>query len=195
MQGSAALIDLVKPQLGLLPGVVSALGRVAHSDDERAGIARDELRLISCDAAGYIALLDSRNGGTPLRLPDGTEVARLPGYRLWIWDGEYAGNISLRWQEGTAALPPTCLGHIGYDVVPWRRRRGYAKTALRMILPRARALGLPFVEITADPDNHASRSVIEANGGVFIEMFLKPAALGGTSCARYRVAFDDGRQG
>lgn len=189
MQGSASLIALVEPQLGLLHGVVAALGRVAHSDDERASVARDELRLISCDAAGYIALLDSRNGGPPLRLLDGTEVIRLPGYRLWIWDGEYAGNISLRWQEGTAELPPTCLGHIGYDVVPWKRRRGYAKAALRMILPRAQALGLSFVEITADPDNLASRSVIEANGGAFVERFTKPAALGGTACIRYRITF------
>lgn len=188
MQGSAPLIHLVKPQLGLLPCVVTALGRMAHSDDERASVARDEVKRISCDAAGYIDMLDSRGGGPPVPLPDGSEVPRLPGYRLWIWDGDYAGNISLRWQRGTVDLPPTCLGHIGYDVVPWKRRRGYATLALGIMLPHARALGLPYVEITADPDNLGSRRVIELNGGVFVELFDKPAALGGTACVRYRIA-------
>lgn len=37
--------------------------------------------------------------------------------------------------------------------------------ALWHLLPETRALGLPYVEITTDADNIASRRVIEANGG------------------------------
>jgi predicted acetyltransferase len=40
-----------------------------------------------------------------------------------MWDGDFAGAINLRWQPGTAELPPHCLGHIGYGVVPWKRGR------------------------------------------------------------------------
>ena len=68
---------------------------------------------------------------------DGTTVPRLPGYLKWMWDGEFCGVIGFRWQPGTEALPPTCLGHIGYAVVPWKRGRGYATAALLALGPLA----------------------------------------------------------
>ena len=40
-------------------------------------------------------------------------MPRLPSYRLWMWDGEFAGSISLRWQPGTrrrAALSHSANG-------------------------------------------------------------------------------------
>ena len=104
-----------------------------------------------------------------------------------MWDGEFAGSIGLRWQPGTTDLPPTCLGHIGYAVVPWKRRRGYATAALAAMLPIAAAEGLPFVDITADLDNVASQRVIEANGGVLVEQFTKLPSAGGGQAVRYRV--------
>lgn len=57
-------------------------------------------------------------------------------------------------------------GHLGYAVVPWKQRRGYATQALARLLPTARALGLPRVLVTCDTDSAASRRVIEANGGI-----------------------------
>jgi predicted acetyltransferase len=109
-----------------------------------------------------------------------------------MWDGEFCGSIGFRWQRGTEALPPYCLGHIGYSVVPWKRRRGYATRALREVLQDAATEGLRYVEITTAPDNVPSRRVIEANGGVLIEEFVTPAALGGKAELRYRVHIDDG---
>jgi predicted acetyltransferase len=105
-----------------------------------------------------------------------------------MWDGEFCGVISFRWQPGTVALPPTCLGHIGYSVVPWKRRRGYATRALGLLLPEVRSEGLPYVELTTDATNLASRRVIEANGGVLIEEFAKPASHGGTVSLRFQIA-------
>lgn len=72
----------------------------------------------------------------------------------------------LRFQPGTEELPPYCLGHIGYSVVPWKQRRGYATAALGLLLPIAKAEGLERVLITCKDTNLASRKVIEANGGV-----------------------------
>ena len=115
----------------------------------------------------FLASLDDPEArGGPITLPDGTRVPRLPGFRRWIWDGEASGSIGFRWQKGTAELPSHVLGHIGYAVVPWKRRRGYATRALALILPVAREVGLHRVEITCDDDNEASRRVILANGGV-----------------------------
>jgi predicted acetyltransferase len=58
-------------------------------------------------------------------------------------------------------------GHVGYDVRPSARRRGYGTTLLRLALVEARALGLERVLVTCDDDNIGSIQVIERNGGVF----------------------------
>jgi len=63
---------------------------------------------------------------------------------------------------------------IGYSIVPWKRRRGCHASASRS-LAEGRAEGLEFVEITADLDNIPSHRIIEANGGVLVERFKKPA--------------------
>jgi predicted acetyltransferase/predicted nucleotidyltransferase len=57
-------------------------------------------------------------------------------------------------------------GHIGYDVRPSMRRRGYGTALLGLTLVEARALGLERVLITCDDDNVGSINVIERNGGV-----------------------------
>ena len=108
-----------------------------------------------------------------------------------MWDAQskdpFCGSISLRWKPGTTDLPPHVLGHVGYAVVPWKRRLGYATSALKQLLPEAREVGLPYVEITTDPDNVASQRVIEVNGGVLVERFTKPAQFGNAPGLRYRI--------
>ena len=74
--------------------------------------------------------------------------------------------------------------------MPWKQRRGYATRALREVLKDARARGLRYVEITTAVENAASKRVIEANGGIFIEEFITPPALGSESDLRYRVSLD-----
>jgi predicted acetyltransferase len=72
-------------------------------------------------------------------------------------------------------------------VVPWKQRRGYATRALHQMLEAAKAEGLRHVDITTDPDNLPSKRVIEANGGVLVEEFTPPPALGRGVKLRYRV--------
>ena len=139
--------------------------------------------------AAFLASLEDREAkGEPILLPDGSMAARIPGFRRWLWDGEFSGSIGFRWQRGTTALPPHCLGHIGYAVVPWKQGKGYAKRALNLLLPEATAEGLPYVEITTDPENIASQRVILANGGVLVEHFIKPPQFGSKPGLRYRIA-------
>ena len=132
-------------------------------------------------------MIDRDAKGPPVALPDGTMVPRLPGYRRWMWDGEFCGTIGFRWQPGTTALPPHCLGHIGYAVVPWKRRRGYATRALAALLEDVRSEGLEFVELTTGVSNVASRRVIESNGGVLIERFQLGPEYGLKEDFRFRI--------
>jgi predicted acetyltransferase len=166
-------MKLIVPSLAELPQYADALGRGYYPDNIRQQAAADEeLARIAEDPAAFVAsLTDPEARGGPVVLADGTTVPRLPGCRLWMWDGEFSGEIRLRWQPGTSTLPDHVLGHIGYAVVPWKRRRGYATRALALVLPEARRRGLQYVELTTDPDNLVSQKVITANGGVFIERF------------------------
>lgn len=183
------MMQLVWPAQEYLASYVAALERGWSPDNMRGEVAaREELARISADPAAFLAALVDRDAkGPPITLPDGSTVPRLPGYRRWMWDGEVCGSIGLRWQPGTTALPPHCLGHIGYAVVPWKQGRGYATLALGLLLPDARAEGLPFVELTTEPANIASQRVIVANGGVLVERFTTPAALGATEVLRFRI--------
>ena len=185
-------MKLVWPSLEYLPGYVAALERGWSPDNVRGqATSLEELKRIAADANAFLAsLVDREAAGDPITLPDGTKVPRLPGFRRWLWDGEFCGSIGFRWQRGTEALPPYCLGHIGYAVVPWKRGRGYATRALGEMLREARAEGLRYVEITTQPDNVASQRVITANGGVLIEEFITPPAIGGHRELRYRVQID-----
>jgi predicted acetyltransferase len=187
-------MKLVWPSREYLPGYVAALERGWSPDNVRGqAAAQEELARIAADADAFLArLVDREAAGDPITLLDGTRVPRLPGYRRWLWDGEFCGSIGFRWQRGTEALPPHCLGHIGYAVVPWKQGRGYATRALGEMLGEAKAEGLRYVELTTGPDNAASRRVIEANGGVLVEEFVTPLALGGKRELRYRVQIDDG---
>jgi predicted acetyltransferase len=181
-------LQLVKPSLDYLASYVDALKRNWSPDNMRLEAANEELAAIEADAAAFVESLDDPQAkGPPIKMPDGTTKQRLPSVRRWVWDGEFAGSIGLRWQEGTSALPPHVLGHIGYAIVRWKAGRGYASRALALILPEARAHGLDYVEITTDPDNIASQKVVTANGGVLAERFAKDAAYGGGESLRFRI--------
>jgi predicted acetyltransferase len=91
---------------------------------------------------------------------------RVPQLLFCLEDrGELVACLRLRTQLTAASLAEG--GHIGYDVRPSRRGRGYGTRLLALGLIEARARGIARVRITCDADNLASVKVIERNGGVF----------------------------
>lgn len=56
-------------------------------------------------------------------------------------------------------------GHIGYGTRPSERRKGYGTILCRLVLQKAREMGLKRVLITCDTDNVASAKIIRKNGG------------------------------
>jgi predicted acetyltransferase len=185
---STAAMELVWPSAQYLPQYVHALQLGWSRDNLRPEAALEDLERIARDPEQFLAdQIDREANGPAIVLPDGSKVPRLPGYHKWMWDGEFCGAIGFRWQPGTTELPPHCLGHIGYSVVPSKRRRGYATRALQLLLPLAKEEGLAYVELTTDAENVASRRVIEVNGGKLIERFFKPAVYGGVESLRFRI--------
>lgn len=89
---------------------------------------------------------------------------RVPETVYWsVVGGEYVGRVSLR-HFLTSGLEQWG-GHIGYQVRPSRRGRGYGHALLAGVLPHARALGLERVLLHCDETNLASARVIEGAGG------------------------------
>jgi predicted acetyltransferase len=179
---------LVQPTAKHLASYIAALERGYAPSTTREESRFEDLRKIEVSPETFLSdLYDPEAKAGPVRLQDGSLVPRIPSFIRWMWDGEFAGSISLRWLPGTGDLPPTCMGHIGYSVVSWKRGRGYAKSALALILPQALGLGLPYVDIVTNPDNIASQRVVLANRGVLIERFLCGPENGGEEALRFRI--------
>ncbi|MFN2414557.1 MAG: GNAT family N-acetyltransferase [Pyrinomonadaceae bacterium] len=96
-----------------------------------------------------------------VNLPSG----HVPSSTFWLVSGggRVIGRSSLRHQLTTELAHEG--GHIGYDIRPSERRKGYGTLILKLTLERAREKGLRRVFITCDADNVGSAKVIEKNGG------------------------------
>lgn len=89
---------------------------------------------------------------------------RVPCAHYWLEDaGTIVACLRLRYRL-TRALELEG-GHIGYDVRPSLRRRGYGTRLLGLGLEEARSAGIDPVCVTTDSDNLGSIRVIEKNGG------------------------------
>lgn len=89
----------------------------------------------------------------------------VPETVLWsVLNDTFIGRVSIRhWLQGNLI---NFGGHIGYEIRPSARRKGYGTQQLALALPVVAALGISRVLITCDDDNIGSIRIIEANGGV-----------------------------
>ncbi len=94
----------------------------------------------------------------------GLENWMVPQSTYWIYvDGTPVGFGKLR-HYLTEKLKVEG-GHIGYAIRPTCRNRGYGKVLLKLLLEKAKDMGIEKVLITVHNDNTSSIKVALANGG------------------------------
>jgi predicted acetyltransferase len=79
-----------------------------------------------------------------------------------IDDNEVVGVVRIRHQEVSTA------GHIGYDISPSFRNKGYGSQILKLALKNALKLGILEAVVTCEVNNIASKKIIEKNNGKFL---------------------------
>ena len=100
-----------------------------------------------------------------LRAEDRPEPGLVPQSSYWaVADGVVVGRIALRHHLNEDL--EQFGGHIGYDIRPGKRGRGYGNKILELALKKAKEMGIEKVRITCDVDNVPSRKIIEKNGGM-----------------------------
>ncbi|MFA5835516.1 MAG: GNAT family N-acetyltransferase [Bellilinea sp.] len=117
----------------------------------------------------YAALLhrqeaDSRGVGLP--------AGRVPQSVYYLVRGRSYIIGSSRLRHRLTPLLEQEGGHIGYDVRPSQRGKGYATRLLALTLEEARSLGLTGVLVTCDDNNYASARVIEKNSGRLLNKII-----------------------
>lgn len=89
-------------------------------------------------------------------------------HTFFLIDGEdYVGRVSIR--KHLTEKFKYHGGHIGYDIRPSKRGRGYGNKILGLALEKAKELGLSKVMMTCRVDNVASRKIIQRFGGEFVD--------------------------
>ena len=94
------------------------------------------------------------------------EFRPMTAYWLMSDDGSAIGIGNLR-HDLLSPLLARERGHIGYEIRPSARRKGYGTMILGLLLTEARVRGLTRVLLTCTKDNVGSRTIIERNGGTF----------------------------
>jgi len=144
-------VTLVEPSLDLKSELLSMAEEYQTRGDDR-------YQAVIQDPTAFIRTLELYSKGIdlPLGFVPTTTFFLLSNNRIM-------GRSSLR-HRLTAELVNEG-GHIGYDIRPSERMKGYGNLILKLMLDKARSIGLDRVLVTCDVDNVASASIIRKNGG------------------------------
>ncbi|WIV13723.1 GNAT family N-acetyltransferase [Proteiniborus sp. MB09-C3] len=105
-------------------------------------------------------LNDLHNYSKGSDLPQGEVVTST----FWLIDEkEVVGVVRIRHQEKKYS------GHIGYDISPDYRNRGYGSQILKLSLEKAINIGIKEAVLTCNIDNMGSKKIIEKNNGRLLE--------------------------
>jgi predicted acetyltransferase len=164
-------LKLVKPSAELLPSYIEAL-REGQFSAMQLGFGKATAEEIEADPQGWLAKVNDPAPFT-YTFKSGPSFNVTEHELLWITDGSrFLGTVALRY-KGDHELINVYAGHVGMAIRPALLNQGYGPRAIRSafndLAVRARDHGLSYVYATCNPDNNASRRLIEHFGGVLEE--------------------------
>jgi predicted acetyltransferase len=169
-------LELVDPAVEFRGAMLSLMEEFTAAGEDRykhvLGWARDNF-------AAYVRRLEDMARG--MGLPPG----QAPQTTFWlVRDRTFIlGTTRLR-HHLTPALRQEG-GHIGYNIRPLQRGKGYGTRQLALTLEKARRMALSRVLVTCNTDNLASARVIEKNGGQLAGYGISPIT--GKQVSRYWI--------
>jgi predicted acetyltransferase len=147
------MAELVIPRFDYRESWLSAL-REFHAENRNLHF---DYEFIQRDFGAFVSDLLARR--------DQPQPGRVPESVFWLVEHDtYIGRLALRHALNNSLRQ--IGGHIGYEIRPTQRRRGYGTLILKLGLREAAAIGLERTLVTCDDDNIGSAKIIEANGGV-----------------------------
>ena len=158
-------LELVKPSVEYSHEYLAIVNEFMQENGE---YSYNNAELARKDFTQFVRELEEEAQG--IGLPDGIPPQQT---YLLLKDGtQVVGEIRFR----PILTPPyeRYNGHIGYNIRPSQRNRGYATHQLALLLDEARRLQLAGISLTIDSDNPASERVIEKNGGTLLRSIENP---------------------
>ncbi len=156
-------VRLIEPRMELEAEFMALVQEfVSAGDYQRWGY---ELAIKDGDFGKYVQ--DRLNWKKGKNLPEGW----VPASTFWLVrnDNVILGTSSLR-HELSGQLR-NIGGHIGFNIRPSERRKGYGTAILALTLEKAKELGLKRVLVTCDDNNISSAKIIEKNGGILEDKY------------------------
>lgn len=149
------MAELVRPSIEYKESFIEAI-KEFQEEGRNIDFSIEELEK---DFDSFLRKLENESLGVDLK------PGRVRQTVFWLVEGGvYLGRVSVR-HELTEHLRKEG-GHIGYEIRPSQRRKGYGTKILELALPRVRELGISPMLVTCDDDNIGSLKIIEKNGGV-----------------------------
>lgn len=142
------------------------LAMVSEFEEAGEGYPWNDADLAKRDFAAFVD--DLRNESLGIGLPPG--IVPQTTYVLLDGAGQALGEI--RFRPHLTEPFEQHHGHIGYNVRPRQRGKGYATRMLALALDEARALDLESVMLPVEGKNPASVRVIEKNGGALERHYI-----------------------
>lgn len=152
-------IFLIEPSKDCRDGFVFMVEEYKkYEDEEYFNMYKDAI----VDFDKYVEKLLNNSKGI------GLPKDRVASSTYWLVNKEnnVLGVIRIRHELNSEYLK-NIIGHIGYDISPSNRKKGYGELILQLGLAKAKELGINSILITCKSDNYPSSRVIEKNNGVF----------------------------